>query len=364
MPRYPQFNLYHALIYPLALAPIIIILFTSFFITAALQSIILLLYGAVGVGLFSLWYLKYAILMMLHTADGDPDCPVLSYTFIRPLEDLRHLKLLLLILCHAMLINAVGDVSPVAAMIYAVILLLLMPAMLLVLVGQNSLLKTAHLPLLLQIIQRSGARYWEVFAFYLVCAAFIYYLLQNQTAMYVIVTMVLYLVMVAFHLLGIILYTRRNELGYLAGQTPEREQAWFDQQQRKKYLNVVDMLYRQQCRPPALESADRLLEGEPLAVYDFMLDEVLTWDNPRFLKRYMEHYLATHLKADQLLKGMRTYEKVLQQYPDCVVSDEQLGARLINHLKDLQNEHPNHLDIVRYLGLLKSAAAEIPGESS
>jgi uncharacterized protein (UPF0305 family) len=103
------------------------------------------------------------------------------------------------------------------------------------------------------------------------------------------------------------------------------------------------------------------LEGEPLEVYDFLLEEVLTWDNPRFLQRYMEHYLATYLKAGQLLEAMRIYEQVLQKHPDIAVNDEQLGERLINHLNELQKEHPNHLDIVRYLGLLTTSTAKSPG---
>lgn len=354
MQRYPQFSLFRVLAYPLALSPLVMILILSLISAMSYYGGPIIAILLVSTALFALWYLKYLFLILISTADGNPDCPVLTETLIRPLEDLRHLKFLILLLAHATLMGVMSDTSPVLGTIYLVGFIILLPAMVIVLGIENSFLKTAHLPMLLQIIRHSGLLYWAVFAFYGVSTGFTLYLIKHQTGIFMISAVILYLVMVAFHLLGVILYTRREALGYQANHTPEREHAQMNEQTRKRYLQVADMLYRQQCRAPVLASADRQLEAEPLEAYDFLLDEARTWDNPRFLQRYLDHYLSTYLEADQLLKGMRRYEKVLQQFPDVVISDPLLGERLINKLNELQNEHPNHFGIDHYLGLLST----------
>lgn len=348
MHRYPQFNLFRALTYPLALSSIMMILLTGYLISASLQNLFLLIISSAATGLFSLWFLKYLFMMMTQTAIGDPVCPVLNHTLIRPFEDLRHLKLLLLLLGHITLMAALAEFSPALGLVYLAGFVALLPAMILVLGGDNSLLKTAHLPLLWQIVKNSGALYWLVFGFYLACAGFILYLFERGTTLFLVVIAVLYLLMVAFHLLGVILYTRREELGYQAHFTPEREQ------QRKHHLQVADMLYRQQCRPAALASADKLLASESIEVYDFLLDEILTWDNPRFLLRYIEHYLAVYLDSTQFLKGLSRYESLLNDYPELRDINDELYAGLNHKLAEMEQEFSGSAQIRHFRELLNN----------
>lgn len=354
MPSYPEFNLFRVLTYPMGLSPLIIIAITALVITIALVSPITLVYEVAAIAIILPLYLKYLFLILTATADGESECPVLPDTLARPFEDLRYLKLLALLVANASLMGAIGAFSPMSAAVYLLVFILLLPAMILVIGGEDSLLKTANLPLLVGIVNRSGPLYWAVFAFCIAAVGLIHFLSANHTALYFVIFTALYLVLAAFHLLGVILYTRREELGYQAMHTPEREQQELSAETHKRHQQAADILHRQDCKPAALEEVDRLLENESLDVYDFLLGRVLTWDNTRAKQRYMNHYLGKYLNARQLLRGMKTYESVLQRFPDLTVSDESLRDRLVNHLKELKAQHPNYSDIERFLAIIKA----------
>lgn len=352
MHKYPEFSFFHTLTYPLGISSLLIILVTSMFITAALQGLIMMMLVVTGLGLFFLWYLKYAFLMLSTTAEGIPEVPVLSDTLVRPFEDMRHLKLLGLIFIHLMVMTTLADVSEVLSLFYLAGFLLLLPAMITTLAIDNRLLQTFNVVSLTNIVIKSGNLYGISYIFYLGSVFLINLLSDNNTGLFTMVFVTLYLGMVSFHLIGVTLYTRRHELGFTPIHSPEQVQQETEDAKHKQYRRIADALYHQYRQPTALSMLDRQLANEPIEAYDWFYNEISMWDKPVFLQRYLQHYLDKYANTTLLLKGMAHYESYLAKHPDYPITDENIRHTLISKLNELHAQHPANQDIARFLLLL------------
>ena len=83
---YPTIKLSKILTYPLDLSPLFIILCTSIFISFALLGIVMALIVVFGLGMFSLWFSKYAFSILIHTAEGYTEAPIFGDSYIRPFK--------------------------------------------------------------------------------------------------------------------------------------------------------------------------------------------------------------------------------------------------------------------------------------
>lgn len=331
MKNYPRLNLLHALRYPFDLSPLLIIFVTAMFITGAIKDLILAIIGVSGLGLFSLWYCKYAFAMLIHTAEGHAEPPNLSDSMIRPFEDFRPIKLGIILFSHVLITGKLLELNLYLGYGYVVLILLLLPAIISILGMEDNLFKTFNFRFLLTVIRASGSWYWLSFSFYCAIAFALYRLYHTNITLFSAVFISLYLVMVSFHVIGLTLYARRDDLGFATARSPEQDAADERNATLQQYRTLADAMYGRYRQQGSIEFLESQLDELPLAAYDWFLHEILNWEiKPRFKRLFVQLYIRKQCAAKQPLKALQQYQQYKHVDTEFTIEDNASRLCLLN----------------------------------
>jgi len=335
---YPQFNLLRALTYPLDLSPLLIVFITSIFITFALLGPIMAVLVVFGLGMFSLWFLKYAFLILTDTAEGHVEIPVFSDAFLRAFENYRPAKLLIILISHIVIMGQILSFDLYLGYIYGVVLLVLLPAILSVLAMEDKLINTFNPNILVSIINMSGKYYWYCLSLFFFATAFVIALFQSDIAQFISVFITLYLILVSFHIIGLMLYIRRNEMGYATVHSPEQDSNEIKEDKLKQYQRIASNVYSRYRQPTALPYLENQLNHEPIDAYRWFYTEIVSWDiKPKFKRLFFNLYLSKLCDSKNPKEACRTYCKCITLDPEFEIDDNGVSLCLLNHAISLND---------------------------
>ena len=266
---YPSTNVFKILTYAIDPSPLFIILCTAIFISFASMGAIMALVVIFGLSMFSLWFIKYAFSITVHTAEGYPEPPIFSDSYMRPFEDYRPFKLGIILLVHIMIISILFVIYTPLYYIYGLLVMMFLPAIISELAMENKFFQTFDIAILFDIVKASGKLYWLSFGFYVVIFVLLLLVYKSDIWLFFSVCITLYLILVTFHVIGLTLYTQRESLGYATAYSPEKIQQGINELKLKKYQRILDNVYAQHRQPTVLAYLERELSDETIEAYEW-----------------------------------------------------------------------------------------------
>lgn len=335
---YPQFNLLRALTYPLDLSPLLIIFITAIFITFALLGPIMAVLVVFGLGMFSLWFTKYAFSILTDTAEGQVEIPVFSDAFLRAFENYRPAKMLIILISHIVIMGQILSFDLLLGYLYGVLVLVLLPAIISVLAMENKLINTFNPNILVSVISMSGKYYWYCLSFFFIATVFVITLFLSDIAQFISVVITLYLILVSFHIIGVMLYLRRNEMGYATVHSPEQDSNDINEDKLKQYQRIATNVYSRYRQPTALPYLENQLKHDPIDAYRWFYTEIVSWDiKPKFKRLFLNLYLSKLCKSKNSKEACMTYLTWLTLDPEFEIEDNRVSLCLLNHAISLND---------------------------
>ena len=308
MNTYPKFNIFQILTYPLSLSPFLMIFFTALFISGGLMDIMIAVVSACGIGYFSLWFLKYSFYILTHTAEGYDAVPLFTDNLIRPFEDFRPIKLIIIFIVHITIYNNILSFDLTLGYFYIAMVLFLLPAIISELAMENSLIKTFNPNVLVEIIKFSGIWYWASFTFYCLATLLVTNIYKTDFGLFISVFIALYSLMVSFRIIGLTLYKQRKKMGYATVHSPEQTQQALDDDRYHTYQHLLTNIYAQHRKPSTIDFLEKQLLDEPHDAYDWFLNEIMSWDiKPKFRRLFVQLYCRHFCENGDKVKAFNQY---------------------------------------------------------
>ena len=300
---YPRSNLISVLMYPMNFSSLVLLFCAALFISAALTDIFLAIVTVTGFSMFTLWFIKYAFLILRHTAEGYPTTPAFGDAIIRPMEDFRPAKLIIVIAIHFMIITELFIINSALGYSYGIMLIIILPAIVSSLAMENRLAQLFNIKELTSIIVRSGNSYWFSFVLYCLIGLLLNVVYKSDLAIYLAVSITLYLTLVSFHVIGLSLYRQRKELGYVTACSPEQKIDTNTEERLKRYQVLATNVYSRYRQPSALHYLVEQLKCESFESYEWFYHEIMTWEiKPKFKRSFVEAYICK-LNKDNLTRN-------------------------------------------------------------
>ena len=319
---YPSTNIFKILTYALDPSPLFIILCTAIFVSYALMGVIMALIVIFGLSMFSLWFIKYAFSITKHTAEGYPESPIFSDSYIRPFEDYRPFKFGVILLVHIMIMSVLFVIYVPLFYIYGLLVLMFLPAIISELAMENKLFKTFDIEVLIDIVKASGKLYWVSFLFYVVIIVLLLLVYKSDLWLFFSICITLYLILVSFHVIGMTIYTRRESLGYITTYSPEKIQQENDNEKLKKHHRILDNVYSQHRQPSVLSYLERELINEPIETYEWFYNEIRSWDiKPKFKRLFIQLYCRKLCEADKSIDVLELIFKTMASDKEFSIDD-------------------------------------------
>lgn len=241
---------------------------------------------------------RYLFLILEKTALGHQQPPLLSIDHFGLVGGRRALLVLAWLLIVASSRLTGGHALTVATILASA---LLAPAVLVLLAVSGETTSSIHPVRLLQFIRRMGVRYLAMAGATLLMTAGLLIGLAGWPPIAAEIAG-LYLLVVAFHLLGRLAYLHRGRLQFRPERSPEIEQERRDAETDRSIQAVLDRIrplsavheYRQALA--ALEAAIEELGAEEELAEAFT-ERVLQWDNPEVGLLYLQRRITAALRA-------------------------------------------------------------------
>lgn len=346
------------------------------------------LFSIFGLIVFLCWSLNYAYAVLEQTTLGYATPPALSFQTTWNIINQRPLKQLL---CLSLIVATYSSVRTSAGQIPAVIVLflslLLIPANVVVIVTQNSLLNALNPLLLFQTIQKIGKVYILLLLMFGLLTALLFYVISsvnllnaqiiNQFSLLPTYIGVFYFGLMTFHLLGFVVYHRRYALGIEVIFSPEREEAAQQEAQAKHFEQILDEVYwlaRQQGQTAAaIETLwAKLAElGETIEIHDKLFARLRLWEQKGLALAQGQRYLTLLIQKKQLRQALMIYqtcfelnpqfklEQPSQILPLAQMAYQQKSDEIAFHLvESFLSHYPNHPDKVAVQFLMVKLLAE------
>ena len=296
--------------------------------------------GMLGLPLFLAtfsWVFKYAFACLEQTALGYRQPPKLTIELINPVHQ-EPLKLLILVAGLAYLFMAsrqvIGEPFSLAVLLIG---LLLLPASILFIAIEDSLLQAINPLQLSSLIQRIGSLYFLACVF---SALPIFSLIFVFTTLpLILLAMVLiYFLLLTFHLLGYLVYCRRELIGMPVNISPERIQALEQEADQLEQDEVLDKLYSlaegSNVRAAWQQLEQYLVEQDhALNTYKQYFNIMIDWPKPALALNLGQAYisrLSKHQQTDLAYEVCRRcYARSDEFYPE--TSEQALS--LINYAR-------------------------------
>ena len=306
-----------ALAWPFSLTPALFVVFagTGF----ALTGLIMRHTGLIGLApalalaaLLSVATSRYLFIVLVRATMGHAEAPLLSVHHFNPADDMRFS----LVLAWLLLIGASGlFASPLLTSALVLVSLVVMPAALVLLAVTGDVIACMNPARQIKFMRRAGLPYIAMASTLLPMAAGLLAIFTGRPP-FVTEISGMYLVTVAFFLLGRIAYENRTRLGFRAEKSPEldreRNAAAADKrmQQLLDRIHPLGKVHEYQQALTALENAvEELGGGETVA--DAFTERVLAWENPEVGLLYLRKRITSALSDGQTDSAWRLCQRGL-----------------------------------------------------
>jgi hypothetical protein len=286
------------------------------------------------------WFFKYAYILFDHTARGIDDPPTLDIQMINPVDEQRPLaQVLILLAIGALLYYAHAYIGTPAAMALGVVCLFFLPASAAILGLESHLLKAANPVEWLSLVRGLGMLYGAV-----LLVIFGYAILLSILGHFALwppieYSVVMFAVLSVFSFLAGCVYERRHELNLETWISPEQTKAVEDKQALREHDQVVLDAYglmRADAHIKCWQTlSDWLKErGNTPEDYGWLCQRTVSWDDPRYITRLTEDYVARLLTLQRTGEALDVVAKRLSLDPKFrpktaadTLTIAQLGAR-------------------------------------
>lgn len=315
------------------------------------------------------WWLKYAYAVLEHSADGHAEPPPLDsdiwmWSNTRVFKQLIHAVLLFLI------ISSLLQLIPPVGLLVLVLALFLWPASLIIIATQNSLRMALNPIKLVLLVKYVGTSYLHILLIFtlLFASSVLFFRLENLFDLLVMVGM-LYLMLLAFHSIGHIVYQKRDELGLIVSIAPEYAQQQAAEQRHQEITQALDRVYLLSEVDKPQQAWDTLLTRLPtlnndLELNDFCFQRIRLWSKPALVLLLAQHYIALLYQQNKIAKIAQVYRQCRQLDPQFKISQAVTVIQLANYLSqqqdyagvlslltDFESNYPKWTDVVPVLVL-------------
>ena len=281
-------------IYPLRLTPFFMIFMTSIVLWMALTDIIIGLISIFAFIFFVFGFAKYLFAVLERTANGYPDPPPFTYELIRPFEEWRPYQLIFVMACvyasSEWLWNQ--NLMFLSNLLIAVSLGAL-PAFIGLLGVNQSLLQSLNPITLGGYLLRVGIAYWAMLGLFASGYILLIAFYHSGAGLFITLLINLYCLLLVFHWLGKVMYSKRNELDYRPDISPEREAeqtAFATLKKRKKCLESIYALsHKTNGLPILLEHIAG--EQNQLDAHAWFHSELMQWDDQKLALNHGYFYI-------------------------------------------------------------------------
>ncbi|MDH5176054.1 MAG: DUF4013 domain-containing protein [Gammaproteobacteria bacterium] len=299
-------------------APLLLIGIFSLLLVVALQASV---FGLALLCIIGSWFLKYAFVLLEHTAQGRPGAPVLSIEDANPFGEKRPLLFALLIAAWfgtALLIGAALSEALAGALRIAGMIAL--PAVIAVHAVTGSMRQALNPRAVIDMMQRLGSGYLTVMLVAVACALLAQWIVIEDAANVGLVwriacAMLLWLLL--FALLGAVIHDRRLEIGFDPEHSPERT-AQRDtvalEKERARFVDQVFAEYRSGSSHNAWATIQKRagLGAAAITEYQWMLERMVQWPNQSLAQRVARELLGlllAHQRNGAALQVVRAQVK-------------------------------------------------------
>jgi hypothetical protein len=279
-------------------APLLLIAIFSLLLVVALQASV---FGLALLCIIGSWFLKYAFVMLEHTAQGRPGAPVLSIEDANPFGEKRPLMFALLIAAWfgtTLLIGA--TLSEALARALRVVGMMALPAAIAVHAVTDSMGQALNPRAVIDMTRRLGSGYITVMLVAVACALLAQWIVVEDAAnaglfWRIACSMLLWLLL--FALLGAVIHDHRLEIGFDPEHSPERT-AQRDkvalEKERARFVDQVFAEYRSGSSHNAWETIQQRAGQGAAAIpeYQWMLERMVQWPNQSLAQRVARELLG------------------------------------------------------------------------
>jgi hypothetical protein len=244
------------------------------------------------------WFFKYAYILFDHTVRGFDEPPTLDIEMVNPLSEQRPLgQVAILGLIYLAVKAAAEYFGAGAAWGLAIVCLFFLPASVAVLGLESNILKAANPLAWFQLVKGLGPLYGGVLLVIFGYGLGLSLLWKFDLWLPVEIALTMFAILSVFSFLGGALYERRHELGLETWASPERTQALRDKEDLKVNDKVVLDAYglmRANAHIKAWEVLADWLKSRGFSPDDYrwLCERTLSWDDPRYITRLTEDYVA------------------------------------------------------------------------
>lgn len=311
-----------SLLYPLRPTPLLMIFSASILIWAALFGdifVFLVLLNNIILPLMLVTAAKYLFLALEKTAQGHRDPPFLSHTLWRVFEEWRPYQFLMVALVVFTLSRWLRSRElENTAHFVVVAALLFMPAFVGLLGLKEGLARALNPIILVRFIRRMGPAYLGILGMLYLSYALISWFYKSGPGLYAAVLFIGYILVLMFHLLGRVIYLRREALDYLPDHSPERlaaarEAALIDA--RKKHMDRIFKLRESERALPILLACVET-EEDKLAAHVWYHDQLMRWDQKWLALRHAPFYIRAMRDAGDVRSAERIERVCRDIHPD------------------------------------------------
>lgn len=302
---------------PFTVAPLLLVAIFAVLLQVALHA------GLLGLPLFYIvgsWFLKYAFVLLEHTAQGRHGAPVFSMENANPLGETRPFLFgLLIATCYGVgraLGSALGDGWATATYVLGMTML---PAVIAIEAVTGSFVEALQPRGVAAMIRRLGPGYLIVMAIAATCGWLAQWIAIDAAhlALLLRIALVMLLWLVLFSTLGGVIHERRFEIGFEPERSPEatrRKQVAALQRERDRFVDQVFAEYRAGSSINAWESIrQRAGQGAgALAEYEWLYPRVAAWANPALANRIAHELLALLLASQRNGEAVKLVKDRLQ----------------------------------------------------
>ncbi len=319
--------------------------------------------GLFGLVLFLSWTLKYTYAVLEHTALGYATPPMFSFelwNFVnqRPLKQLFYFGAVFIIF---LLIQQLAGKVP--GLLVLAIGLLLTPASAIIIATQNSLRDALNPLKLILLVKHIGSIYIFISLLFSL-PLLVIWMLDGFPLLFRLMG-IIYSLLMTFHLLGFVVYHRRESLGLEVSFSPEREAEAQEKAQEKQFEKVLDDVYwlaRQQGRmKEAIETLFAKLPelGDTLDTHEKLFARLSLWEEKSVAFAQAQYYITLLLQKKRLTEALAIYQACLdindlfepktpyQILPLATIAyQEKRYSLALSLVQDFASRYPNHSDSI------------------
>jgi hypothetical protein len=244
------------------------------------------------------WFFKYAYILFDHTVRGFDEPPTLDIEMVNPVSEQRPLAQVAILGLIYLAVKAAAEYFGAgAAWGLGVFCLFFLPASVAVLGLESHILKAANPVAWFHLAKDLGALYGAVLLVIFGYGLALSLLEKFDLWLPVEIALGLFAILSVFSFLGGALYERRHELGLETWTSPERTQALRDKDELKVNDKVVLDAYgltRADAHVKAWQVLADWLKSRGFSPEDYrwLCERTNTWDDPRYVTRLTEDYVA------------------------------------------------------------------------